>query len=53
MSHSDEDKLLSGHTFSRALTRTVGRRVAGKSAQEDDSTGVSQTHGPRNQPRGR
>ena len=52
MSHSVEDMLLSGHAFT-SLTRTVGRRVAGKSALEDDSYGVSQTHGPRNQPRGK
>ena len=47
MSHSGEDMLLSGHAFAERLSRTVGRRVAGKSAPKGDSYGVSQTHGPR------
>jgi hypothetical protein len=53
MSHSVEDMLLSGHAFTDRVSRTVGRRVAGKSAPKGDSYGVSQTHGPRIQPRGR
>jgi hypothetical protein len=46
MSHSGEDMLLLSHALAETLVpRAVGRRVAGKSVPEDDSIGVSQTHG--------
>ena len=37
MSHSVEDMLLSGHAFTERVSRTVGRRFAGKSVPKDDS----------------